>query len=258
MHKISAVIITHNEEARIRLTLESVKWCDEVVIMDSNSTDTTIDICKEYSNCKIFFQPFLGYGLQKELAVEKASNDWVLSLDADEVVTDALRKEIQTILSERDIQSSGFYVPITLIFMNKLFRYGSEHKNMHLRLFNKTEGDYDTKSLHETVHVKGFAPELNSEILHDSYRDIHHYLEKLNHYTTIYADEAFKRGKHVSKFMSIFRFTFELIRQYFIKLNFLNGYAGAVWSLFSASYVFVKLIKIEEKNLYKKAKKEKK
>lgn len=249
MHKISAVIITHNEENRVRSTLESVKWCDEIIILDSNSTDKTIDICKEYSNCKIFFQPFLGYGLQKELAVEKASNDWVLSLDADEVVTDALRKEIQTILSEPVIQSSGFYVPITLIFMNKLFRHGSQHKDMHLRLFNKTEGDYDTKNLHETVHVKGFAPELKSEIMHKSFIDIQHYLLKLNDYTSIYARDAFKRGKRTSKSKSIFRFLFEFFRQYILELNFLNGYAGFVWSVFSSYYVFVKLAKLYEKSL---------
>jgi len=254
MHKISIVIITYNEESRIRPTLESIKWCDEIVIVDSCSTDKTVDICKEYPNCKVYSQPFLGYGLQKQLAVEKASNDWVLSLDADEVITDALRNEIMTILSEPVIQSSGFNVPITLIFMGKIFRYGSEHKSMHLRFFNKNYGGYDALNLHETVHVKGITPKLKNEVLHCSYVDIHHYWQKMNKYTSLYATEALKRGKRTSRFMSIFRFLFEFFRQYILGLNFLNGYAGFVWSAFSAYYVFVKLAKLYEKNLYQSQK----
>ena len=250
MHKLSIVIITYNEESRIRPTLESIKWCDEIVIVDSCSTDKTVDICKEYPNCKVYSQPFLGYGLQKNMAVEKASNDWVLSLDADEVVTDALRKEIQTILSEPVIQSSGFYLPITMVFMNKVFRYGAEYKCMHLRFFNKSKGNFDTQNLHEAVQIKGATTKLRNEVLHYSYVDIHHYLQKMNDYTTIYANEALKRGKHVGKFISIFRFVFEFFRQYFIKRNFMNGYAGFVWSVLSVFYTFTKLAKLYEKSLY--------
>lgn len=249
MHKISIVIITYNEQSRIRPTLESIKWCDEIVIVDSCSTDKTVDICNEYSNCKVYSQPFLGYGLQKEFAVEKASNNWVLSIDADEVVTEALRNEIESILSMPLISSPGFYVPITLIFMGKIFRYGAENKCMHLRFFDKSKGNFNTQNVHEAVQIEGITSNLKNEILHNSYNDIHHYLMKLNDYTSIYANDAQKRGKRVSKFVSVFRFIFEFIRQYFIKWNFLNGYAGFVWSTFSAYYVFVKLTKLYEKNL---------
>lgn len=251
MRKLSVVIITYNEEKRIRLTLESVKWCDEIIIVDSCSTDTTVDICKEYSNCKVYIQPFLGYGLQKRFAVDKASNDWVLSIDADEVVTDALREEIKSTLSSSSIASAGFNVPITMVFMNKVFKYGAENKCLHLRLFNKNEGDFDTQSLHEVVQLRGAVSTLKNEILHCSYVDTHHYIYKMNDYTSIYADESFKRAKHVGRFRSVFRFLFEFIRQYFIKCNFLNGYPGLVWSIFSSYYVFVKLVKLYEKNLSK-------
>jgi glycosyltransferase involved in cell wall biosynthesis len=250
MHKISIVIITYNEEARIRPTLESIKWCDEIIVVDSCSTDSTVDICNEYSNCKVYTQPFLGYGLQKKLAVEKASNNWVLSLDADEVVTDDLRKEIESVLSKSIIPDFGFYVPITLIFMGKVFRYGAENKCMHLRFFDKSKGNFDTENVHEAVQIDGATSNLNNEILHYSYIDIHHYLKKLNEYTSIYANDALKRGKKVSRFTSVLRFIFEFFRQYFIKLNFLNGYAGFVWSVFSSSYVFIKLVKLYEKNMF--------
>ena len=248
MHKISVVIVTFNEENRIRPTLESVKWCDEIVIVDSCSTDRTVEICKEYSNCKIYSQPFLGYGLQKKNAVEKASNDWVLSLDADEVMTESLINEIKTILSDSMISHAGFYVPITMVFMNKIFKYGAENKCMHLRLFNKKNGNFDTRNLHEAVQIEGATAELKNEILHNSYMDIHHYLQKMNEYTSIYGNEAFKKGKRVGQFTSIIRFFFEFIRQYFVKFNFLNGYAGFVWSAFSSAYIFVKLTKLYEKS----------
>ena len=251
MHKISVVIITHNEENRIRPTLESIKWCDEIIVVDACSTDKTLDICKEYSNCKVYVRPFSGFGTQKKFAVEKASSDWILSLDADEVVTDALRDEITAILSLPSIAVAGFYVPITLIFMNRIFKYGSENKYPHLRLFNKNKGNFNTLKLHEGVNVEGPVAKLKNEILHYSYSDIHHYFEKFNEYTSIYKNEALKRGEKGGKFKPIFRLPLDFMKQYFIRRNFLNGYPGFVWSVFSTFYVFVKYTKLYEANLKK-------
>ena len=251
MHQLSIVIITHNEENRIRPTLEAVKWCDEVIIVDSCSTDKTIDICKEFSNCKVYVQPFLGYGAQKKFAVEKASYDWILSIDADEVVTESLHKEMSELLSRPVIAENGFYIPITLIFMNRNFRYGSENKSLHLRLFNKNKGNFNTLKLHEGVKLEGFAGKLNMEILHISYTDIHHYFEKFNEYSSIYKNEALLKGKNAGMLKPVFRLPVDFIRQYFIRRNFMNGYPGLVWSVFSAFYVFVKYTKLYEANLKK-------
>ena len=249
MHKLSIVIIAYNEENRIRKTLESAKWCDEIIVVDSGSTDKTVDICREYSNCKIYFQSFLGYGLQKKFAVEKASNDWILSIDADEVITEALQQEIMTLLLNPSADA-GYYVPITLIFMNKTFNYGSENKRFFLRFFNKNKGGFNTVALHEGIKVEGTTSKLKNEILHCSYSDIHHYFQKSNEYSSLYATEAFKKGKNGGIFMSVFRFPFEFCKQYFIRRNFLNGYPGFVWSAFSAFSVFVKFTKLyEKKNL---------
>ena len=251
MHKISIVIITYNEENRIRPTLESIKWCDEIIVVDSCSTDKTLDICKEYGNCKVYVQPFLGYGEQKKFAVEKASHDWVLSLDADEVITEALRDEIIAVLSLPIIAVAGFYIHRTLVFMNRVFKYGSENKNPLLRLFNKNKGNFNTLKLHEGVNVEGNVSRLKNEILHLSYLDIHHYFEKFNEYTNIYKNEALKRGEKCDKFKPIFRLILDFIKQYFMRRNFLNGYPGFVWSVFSALYVFVKYTKLYEANLKK-------
>jgi glycosyltransferase involved in cell wall biosynthesis len=249
MNKISIVIITYNEERRIRQTIESAKWCDEIVVVDSGSIDKTLDICKEYSNCKIYSQVFLGYGLQKKIAIEKASNDWVLSIDADEVITDALRNELISIPSNPVIPVVGFYVPVTLVFMNKIFRFGCENKKLHLRFFNKREGNFDACNLHESVNINGHTLNLKNELLHYSYHDIHHYFQKFNEYTSKFADGALKKSKHVGRFVSVFRLILEFFRQYFIRRNFLNGYPGFVWSVFSSFYVFVKLTKLYEKKM---------
>lgn len=251
MHKISVVIITFNEENRIRPTLESIKWCDEIIIIDSNSTDRTIDICKEYNNCKVCLQPFLGYGAQKKFGVEKASYDWIFSLDADEVVTDNLHDEIIAILSQAIIEADGFYVPITLVFMNRVFKHGSENKYPHLRFFKKNKGNFNAERLHEGVKVEGTLMKLKNEILHYSYSDIHHYFNKFNEYSSIYKNEAIKKGKKVGKLKPMLRLPLEFLRQYFVRRNFLNGYPGFVWSLFSAFYVFVKYNKLYESSLKK-------
>lgn len=249
MHKISVVIIAYNEESRIRHTLESAKWCDEIIVIDSCSTDRTVEICKEYNNCKVYIQSFLGFGPQKRFGVDKAANDWILAIDADEVVSEALKTEISNLLSSTTITKSGFYIPITMIFMNKVFNFGSENKQPHLRLFNKNNGNFNIRKLHEGVEIKGDVGKLKNEIMHCSYSNINHFFQKFNDYAEIYKIEALKNNKQVGKLKPILRFPLEFIKQYFIRLNFLNGFPGFVWSLFGAFYVFVKYSKIYEANL---------
>ncbi len=251
MHKISTVIIACNEESRIRMVLDSVKWCDEIIVVDSGSTDATLAICNEYANCKVFTQPFLGYGPQKRFAIEKASNDWIFSIDADEVVTEALHQELCKVLSYPDLTASGFYVPITLKFLNRKFQFGSEHKQPHLRLFNKLKGNFNMLKLHEGVEIEGSVGKLECEIIHLSYLNIHHYFQKFNDYSSLYVNENSKKGKRGGKFMSIVRMPVEFIKQYLIRCNFLNGYPGFVWALFSTFYVFAKHVKLYESNLKK-------
>lgn len=249
VHKLSAVIITFNEENRIRPTLESLRWCDEIIVVDSGSWDKTPDICREYGNCKVYTHPFPGYGEQKNFALEKASYDWILSVDADEVVTNSLREEIISILSLSEIPAVGFLVPITLIFMKRTFRHGCENRQPHIRFFNKNKGNFNNLKVHEGVQVEGTVLKLKNEILHISYVDIAHYFQKFNSYSTIYQKEALLKGKKAGKVKAVLRLPFEFFKQYFLRLNFLNGYPGFVWSLFSTFYIFVKYTKLYEANL---------
>ena len=246
MTKISAVIITFNEEQRIVNTLESVKWCDEIIVVDSCSTDKTVEICKQYSNCKVFIQPFLGYGSQKKYAIDLASNNWVINIDADEVLTNELSKEIQNILAKDEIVFTGFHVPITHVFLGKIFKFGREYKHYHLRMFNKNFGNFNADKVHERLVVDGIKAKLNEQLLHYSYASIHHYFEKFNEYTTIAAQHMLKRNKKASKFGVFLKFPFSFFKYYFLDLNFMNGYAGFVWSLFSAYYKVVRVVKYLE------------
>ena len=246
MQKISAVIITFNEAHRIRTTLDSLQWCDEIIVVDSGSTDDTIQICKEYTTCKVYNQPFLGYGPQKKFAVDLATYDWILSIDADEVVVPELKLEIQKLLSQAKISHTGFHVPITHVFLNKVFRFGREYKHYHLRMFNKQFGNFNNGNVHERLEVEGAKAKLKNHVLHYSYTNTHHYFEKFNNYTTIAAENSLKKRKRVNKWSICLKFPFSFFKYYIIDLNILNGYAGFVWSLFSSFYKVVRVIKYHE------------
>src|SRR5882762_6920694 len=139
--KVSAVIITRNESRNIRRTLSKLHWCDEIVIVDSYSTDDTVAICEEFG-CRLFFKTFEGYGAQKKYAVSKANNDWVLCIDADEVLSDALAFEIMKEL-DRNRSFVAYELPMNLVFLDKEFRYGKESRRYFLRLFNKHSGGFN-------------------------------------------------------------------------------------------------------------------
>jgi glycosyltransferase involved in cell wall biosynthesis len=244
-HPISAVIITYNCGEILKKTLEAVQWCDEILVVDSGSTDKTIEICRQF-HCTIHHHPFEGYGKQKKYAVQLAKNDWILSIDGDEIVTSLLKDEIEGLFSKSPGMENGYCIPISLVFLGKAFRFGNENKKPHLRLFNRKHGNFNEAAVHESISLDGKIKILKHEILHYSYLNIQHYFEKLNHYTSFYAIEASQKGKTVTRFKIISRIPVDFINFYFLKRNFLNGYEGFVWSIFSAYYCFVKHIKLFE------------
>ena len=246
MDKISAVIIAYNEERRIAATLRALDFCDEIVVVDSGSTDATVSICRQF-NCRIFTRAFDGYGTQKEFAVSKASNDWVLAIDADEIISDALKREIISAFSTGPGNVQGFYLPISLVFLGKILRFGGEYKKPHLRLFNRTAGTFTRDRVHEHVEIQGIKTRLKNHILHDSYDDIRDYLAKFNDYTSIAAEALFQKGRSSAKLNVFVRFPLTFLKIYFVKGCLFDGYQGLVWSLFSSLYHVVKFAKLLEK-----------
>lgn len=242
--KVSAVIITYNEERNIRRTLSQLYWCDEIIVVDSHSTDKTAGICKAFG-CRVFTRTFDGYGAQKRFAVAQAVNDWVLCIDADEVLTDKVAHEICANLTGCS-EYSAFAIRMNMVFLNKEFVYGKESGRYFLRLFNKQHGGFTEDKVHESIQVKGPVKRLKHTIRHYSYTNLHQCLEKCNRYSTYSAEMAFKKGKNKSVFAVVFGLPFNFFKYYFLERNFMNGLHGFYWSVFSTYYHFAKYVKLKE------------
>ncbi|HEN4759280.1 TPA: glycosyltransferase family 2 protein, partial [Legionella pneumophila] len=179
---LSVIIITKNEEANIRRCLESVHFADEIIVLDSGSTDNTLAIAREYTD-KVFSTDWQGYGIQKDRALQKAQGDWVLNLDADESVSSELRQEILQAISSDT--ADAFRIPIQMIFYNQVLKYSGSPKR-HIRLFKRENASYSKDIVHEKVliPVNARVGKLKKPIWHHSFSDVHHVLYKLNKYSS--------------------------------------------------------------------------
>ncbi|GAB3509253.1 glycosyltransferase family 2 protein [Emticicia fontis] len=242
---LSVVILTFNNTRTIRQVLEAVTgWANEIVVVDSGSTDETLAIVQAFG-CKIYHRKLDGFGKQKRFAVDQAKNDWVFVVDSDEVVTEALKKEIDTQLAE-NTEYNGFLVPRILIFLGKKLKYGRESKLPTLRIFNRKFGNYNDKEVHEEVVLEGKTLTLKNEMLHYSFSDIAEFFQKMNDYSSRSATELSSRGKRTSMMKVITKFPVTFFVEYFIRLNILNGYPGFVWAFTQAIYASLKYVKLRE------------
>lgn len=253
---ISAVIITKNEEDRIKDCLDSVKWADEIIVVDSFSTDRTVEICRGYTD-RVFQREMKGFGEQKQFAVEKVASDWILSIDADEVVTEELRDEIQRLLNDlkgRSEQSEkslydGYKIYRKNIYLGKPMRYCGWYVPI-LRLFKKDKGKFNKKKVHEEIIVDGRVGLLKGEILHNTYRDISHHLEKIDTYTTYDVDEMVKRGIILKPsnylWYLLFKPAAKFLQKYIVQKGILEGMHGFILSLHAAMVVFINYVKLWE------------
>ena len=247
---LSVVIIAKNEADNLKKSLPRLHWCNDIVVIDDNSTDETAAVATSFG-CKVFTRTFDGYGTQKQFAVSKAQNNWVFNIDADEVLSDELITEL-TGIELSTTPSAGFEVPVRHVFLGKIFRYGKESKYYHLRLFDRNNGNFDSAKVHEKVNINGAVSKLQHVILHYSYRDLDHYFEKFNRYTTIGAHKLYEKGKSRNLFFTFTAFPLYFIKHYFLYGNILNGKQGFVWSYLNALYHVVKYLKLAELNRTKK------
>jgi hypothetical protein len=243
---ISVVIITYNEERNLPRTLEQLRWCDDVIVVDSYSQDRTLEIAHAFQ-CRVVQQRFEGYGLQKNHGIALAKHDWVLSIDADEVLSQELQHELQQLdLAHSDYQ--GYFVSIRHVFMNKAFRYGKGSAYPKLRLFHKKTGQYNLDQVHEKVVLNGPTTHLKGRILHHSYHDLSHFVRKMNDYSERAAIQMFQQGKTNSLLGILMKMPFYFFKYYFLNLNILNGKAGFIWSWQSTWYHTLKYLKLYEMN----------
>jgi glycosyltransferase involved in cell wall biosynthesis len=244
----SVALITFNEEANIRRTLESVKWADEIVVVDSGSTDGTVGICREYS-ALVIRQEWLGFARQKNLAIDRTSGDWVLSLDADEPVEQALAEELRRIIADPKA-CDGYRVPRKTFFLGKQVRYGGWYPDYNLRLFRKGRGRFEERSVHEAIKIEGTVGRTRHAILHYAYPDLASYMTSINTYSSLAVEVMMKKGitGFGRSWVNIFfRPLFTFLLRYVFRLGFLDGKHGLVLNLFHAYYVFAKYAKAWER-----------
>ncbi|KPL01886.1 MAG: hypothetical protein AMJ73_09610 [candidate division Zixibacteria bacterium SM1_73] len=242
MYKISAIIITYNEEENIKRCLSSIDWVDEIVVVDSQSTDDTKKIASEFTQ-RIFEIKWEGFGKAKDYAKGKASHRWIISLDADEVVTQDLKEEIQKTVRSED-SFDGYYLPRKSNFLGRWIKHSGWYPDYVLRLFKKEKAKFNHSVVHEKVKVNGRTGYLKNALLHYTDPNFDHYLEKLNSYTSLAAEELFKKGKRAKFPDIIFRPVAIFFKMYFVKKGFLDGVAGFILATSSAFHVFSKYVKL--------------
>lgn len=230
---LSVIVITKNEEENIRRCLESVKWADEIIVLDSGSTDATVAIAKEYTEY-VYETDWQGFGIQKQRALERATSDWILNLDADEFVTPQLR-EIILNLTETPSTVSGYRIPIRMYFYEKPLRFCSS-PSRHIRLFKRQGARFSADLVHEKIELPSNAliGRIKSPILHHSFRDVSHALNKINLYSSYSAKISINNNKKASLIKTLASTSWMFMRCYILQGGFLNGKSGLLFALFNA------------------------
>lgn len=242
MSTLSVCIVTYNEASNIGSTLNTVLFANEIIIIDSNSSDNTVDICKKYTNA-VYSNAWEGCGIQKQLALSKANCEWVLILDADEKLSLELQQEIQNIIKS-DNEYAGFLIPFRTFYLNQELKYGSCYKEKHLRLFRRQNGNIVPNYVHFGLEVKGKIGKLNGTILHYSFPNIDKALNKMNLYSSLGAKDKFKSNKNKPSILcAIFHGLFTFIKCYLLKFGFLDGKLGFIFAITNAEGSYYKYIK---------------
>lgn len=249
---LSVAIITHNEEDNIRDTFESVKWADEIIVIDSFSTDRTQEICKEYTD-KVYSFEWSGFSEQKNRAVSMTTYPWVLILDADERVTDSLRDEIINLLKGTP-SMDGYYIPRKNYFKKRWIKHGGWWPDYTLRLFRREKGSFETREVHEAIKINGNTGHLKNPIEHYTYKNINDYLKRMQTYSTLAAKELFKKGRRANIFDIIFRPLATFCRMFFLQMGILDGIYGIILASLYSVYTYEKYSKLRKmvKTSYKK------
>jgi len=246
MPPISVVIITFNEEHNIERCLRSVQGiADEIVVLDSLSTDRTAEICRSFG-ATVIEQPFLGYVEQKNKALEFATHPHILSLDADEVLSDELKVSILEI--KKNWQYDGYSFNRLTNYCGTWVKHCNWYPDRKLRLFDKRKGKWSGDTIHERYLMNdGSAPQhISGDLLHYSYDTIDQHLDQIKKFTTIMAQVQFKNGKRPGLSKLVLNPLWCFFRQYIIRIGFLDGYHGLVICVLSACANFVKYSKTRE------------
>lgn len=246
MNKISVIVITKDEEKNIIDCLKSVEWADEIIVVDSESTDRTVELARQFTN-KIFTRKWEGYVSQKRYALSLAGNEWVLSLDADERITPELKQEI---LNLTPTNFSGYKIRRKNFLLKKEIRSCGWEKDYQLRLMKKDKTDFSDRLVHEKFIVDGEVGTLKYPMLHYTFSSLTDYLNKINYYTSLKAQELFKKKKKVGAWKIISHTVSAFFTFFIFRKGFKDGIYGLIISFlhsFSTMMNYVKLWELQNK-----------
>ncbi len=241
--KISVTIITLNEERNISSCLASLDFASEIVVVDSGSSDKTIEICKAHPRVRLIEQPWLGFGKQKNLAADLSSNDWVLNVDADERVSDALSKSI---VGADFASYRGFLMARENYFGDRWIRYCGWYPDYNLRLYDRTCARFSEREVHEAVECEGKVGTLAGNLIHRTYAGVADYLQRMDRYSTLAAQQMIKDGRAPGLAALTLRPIATFLKMYILKQGFREGYHGFLLSALYSFYTMSKYAKALE------------
>jgi glycosyltransferase involved in cell wall biosynthesis len=245
--KLTVTVITRNEAEHLDAALGSVGWADEIVVVDAESTDDTVAIARRHTP-RVEVRPWPGYGAQKNYAASVASNDWILSIDADERVTPDLGDEIRHLL-ESDPPRRGYRVPRVTWYLGRWIRSTDWYPDYQLRLYDRRAGTWNGRRVHESVALAGDPGVLQQDLQHFAYRDISDHISTIDRYTTLAAEQGAAEDRRVSAGQLALSPAFAFFRNYVLRHGFSDGTAGFLVSVLNSYYVFLKLAKLREQRL---------
>jgi len=242
MVELTATVITRNEAHNIGRCLDSLMWVSEVIVLDQFSEDGTAQIAAS-RGAKVFQEKWHGFAAQKNLAVDRATHSWVLSIDADERVTQPLRAEIEDVL-ESDEPRDGYYIPRRNYFCGRWIRHGGWYPDYSLRLFRREKGRFEDRAVHEKVVVDGGTGYLREPLEHFTYVSVSDYLQRMERYSGLAARELALAGRGFRWRHMVLRPFFTFLKMYGLKLGFLDGRAGFFLAVSYAYYTFLKYYRL--------------
>ena len=233
---LSACIITYNEADRIEACLKSVSFCDEIVVVDSHSTDGTRELARRLG-ARVIERDWAGYRSQKQFAIESAANDWVLCLDADERVSEPLRGEIEALRAGGFAGCAGWSVPRITDYFGRFLRHGNAYPDRLIRLFDRRRGGWVGYEIHENTRVEGPVGRLRGHLEHYSYRSLTDHHLRMQRYADLMAQALYDKGKRCGLGKVLLNPQWRFVRGYILRLGFLDGWRGLVFALIEANYV---------------------
>ena len=245
MATLSVVTLTKNEARNITECLESVRWADELIIIDSGSSDDTLELARRYTSNVLSIE-WKGYGAARNLGIERAKGDWVLWLDADERVTPELAQDIRALLVGGGQRYAGFDIARRAYFLGRWIKHSGWYPSRVTRLFLRSRARFSETRVHEQLMIDGDVGRMPHDLIHYTDPDLEHYFAKFNRYTSLAAEDMRAAGRSFALSDLLIRPAFQFFKMYFLRRGFLDGMQGFILCIASSAYVFTKYAKLWE------------